>query len=289
MEPVIPHKEELRAGLRLIKWALEEDLSGGGDRTSTLLIDQEKIGRANIVARQSGTVAGIDIARNVFHTLDPSIQCKGNAVDADRINTADVLMEIEGNIRTMLSVERVALNFLTHLSGIATLTAQFVAAVSGTKAQIFDTRKTIPGWRRLEKYAVRAGGGGAGRSSSSKKRNHDFVVAAKTKARTAVTGWPIDHMLLRSILLDHVEVGRSKMTNRISQFSGYCQGLEKNFGQDNRRAEVENDTTVIQIRYNGSQQSKITETGLTNCCPVGLRVLMDNIGANLHMNVNGQV
>ena len=115
------------------------------------------------------------------------------------------------------------------------------------------------------------------------------MVAAKTKARTAVTGWPIDHILLRSILLDHVEVGRSKMTNRISQISGYCQGLEKNFGQDNRRAEVENDTTVIQIRYNGSQQSKITETGLTNCCPVGRRVLMDNIGANRHMNGNGQV
>lgn len=159
MEPVSPNKEELRAGQRLIKWGLEEDLSGGGDRTSTFLIDEEKIGRANIVARQSGTVAGIDIARNVFQTLDPSIRCKGKAVDGDRINTADVLMEIEGNIRTMLSTERVALNFLTHLSGIATLTAQFVAAVSGTKAQIFDTRKTIPGWRRLAKYAVRAGGG----------------------------------------------------------------------------------------------------------------------------------
>lgn len=113
------------------------------------------------------------------------------------------------------------------------------------------------------------------------------MVAAKTKARTAVASWPIDHILLRSVLLDHVEVRRGKMANRISQISSYSQSLEKNFGQNNRRAEVENDTTVIQIRYNSSQQSKITETGLANCRPVGRRVLMDNIGANCHMNGNG--
>ena len=204
MEPVIPHKEELREGLRLIKWALEEDLSGGGERTSTLLIDQEKIGRANIVARQSGTVAGIDIARNVFHTLDPSIQCKGNAVDGDRINTADVLMEIEGNIRTMLSVERVALNFLTHLSGIATLTAQFVAAVSGTKAQIFDTRKTIPGWRRLAKYAVRAGGGNNHRINLADgamiKDNHLAAMTHGTNGENNSDVVPLGEQLTESII-----------------------------------------------------------------------------------------
>jgi nicotinate-nucleotide pyrophosphorylase (carboxylating) len=114
---------------------------------------------ARIVAREAGVIAGLLLAQRVFAALDPNVNFEAQASDGDVVEPGATLAQISGEARALLTAERVALNFLGRLSGIATLTARCVAAVGGTKAQIVDTRKTTPGLRALEKYAVRMGGG----------------------------------------------------------------------------------------------------------------------------------
>lgn len=141
-----------------IRRALEEDL-GWGDITSESVVPADAVARAAVVARQDGVVAGIPIARAVFEMVDPDIRVAELSRDSDAVSAGTELMMVEGLARSVLAAERVALNFLQRLSGIATLTARYVAAVDGTGARIVDSRKTTPGLRLLEKYAVRCGGG----------------------------------------------------------------------------------------------------------------------------------
>jgi nicotinate-nucleotide pyrophosphorylase (carboxylating) len=144
--------------LAAVRPALAEDI-GGGDVTSLATIPADARLRAVLRAREPMVVAGLAVAGAAFHELSPDVQCRTAIADGARIAKENVLMEIEGPARAVLGAERVALNFVQHLSGIATLTARFVAAVQGTKARILDTRKTTPGLRRLEKHAVQCGGG----------------------------------------------------------------------------------------------------------------------------------
>lgn len=139
--------------------ALREDLQDVGDLTCLALIDAEERAAVHLVARQEGVLAGLPIAERVFQQLDPAVQFDARLSDGAKLEPGSVVAEISGPLRSLLTGERTALNFLTHLSGVATLTARFVAAVAQTQARILDTRKTPPGWRVLEKYAVRAGGG----------------------------------------------------------------------------------------------------------------------------------
>ncbi|MGQ9708640.1 MAG: carboxylating nicotinate-nucleotide diphosphorylase [bacterium] len=143
---------------QLIRAALEEDI-GSGDVTSRLLIPEKLKATAHLVARGTGILAGIKICGQVFRTVDRRIQYEPFYPDSSRYRRGAVLARVTGPARSILTAERVALNFLCHLSGIATLTAKFVSRVKGTRAVILDTRKTLPGWRRLEKYAVLCGGG----------------------------------------------------------------------------------------------------------------------------------
>lgn len=143
---------------KLIEEALSEDL-GNGDVTSEAIIPADAASTADIKAKQDLVLAGLDVARDVFHYLDPAIQFTPLAKEGDRIKSGAVLARISGKTRVLLAGERVALNLLQHLSGIATLTSRYVEQLKGTKAQILDTRKTLPGLRQLEKYAVRTGGG----------------------------------------------------------------------------------------------------------------------------------
>lgn len=143
---------------RLIRLALAEDL-GAGDITSRLTVPASQQARAVIVARAAGVLAGINVCRDVFRAVDRHIRFTALLRDGQHFSAGDTIARVSGKARSLLAAERTALNFLQHLSGIATLTSRFVAAVSGTKAQILDTRKTIPGWRELAKYAVRCGGG----------------------------------------------------------------------------------------------------------------------------------
>jgi nicotinate-nucleotide pyrophosphorylase (carboxylating) len=115
--------------------------------------------RSAIVARRDGVIAGVPLAVEAFRQLDSAVTIRVEAYDGTRVKAGDIVMHISGHARGMLSAERTALNYLQHLSGIATLTSRFVEAIKGTSAHILDTRKTTPGWRALEKYAVRAGGG----------------------------------------------------------------------------------------------------------------------------------
>lgn len=143
---------------QVIRLALFED-TGLGDVTteSIFLHPQEKT--AIIVAKQDFILAGIDVAKKVFHFVDPSMKCKNHFNDSDTIKKDEVIFSITGDIRSILTAERVALNFLQRLSGIATLTRKFVNTLDNPKVRLVDTRKTTPGWRKIEKDAVRAGGG----------------------------------------------------------------------------------------------------------------------------------
>jgi nicotinate-nucleotide pyrophosphorylase (carboxylating) len=143
---------------RLVRLALEEDLGDDGDLTSRLLPAGLK-GQAVFVARAAGVVAGLPILAQVFQAIANDLKLTIEATDGQAVHAGRELAKVSGSMRAMLTGERTALNFLQRLSGVATLTQKFVAAVAGLPCQILDTRKTTPGWRRLEKYAVRCGGG----------------------------------------------------------------------------------------------------------------------------------
>ncbi|MEK6321371.1 MAG: carboxylating nicotinate-nucleotide diphosphorylase [Acidobacteriota bacterium] len=167
---------------RLVERALEEDL-GRGDVTSDLLIPSDVGARAVIRSRGKGVIAGLDIAALVFQLVDINVQFAALAGDGSAVTRDQDLAVVSGAARSLLRAERVALNFLQRLSGIATLTSHYVEAVRGTRARIVDTRKTTPGLRAIEKYAVRAGGGFNHRRDLSEvmmiKDNHLAVIAAR--------------------------------------------------------------------------------------------------------------
>lgn len=143
----------------LVHLALEEDLGERGDVTSEATLPPDAHVRGQIIAKESGVIAGLPAVKAVYEALDTDVVVTFLLPDGSRVAPGELACEISGRSRSLLSGERVALNFLQHLSGIATLTARFVDAISGTGAVILDTRKTTPGWRLLAKYAVRMGGG----------------------------------------------------------------------------------------------------------------------------------
>lgn len=147
--------EKVRA---LVRAALKEDI-GKGDLTSRLTIPRKAQALALITAKEEAVIAGLPVARTAFETVDPELEFEALVPEGSRVCYGDVPAKIQGSARSILAAERVALNFLQHLSGVATLTARFVERVQGTSARILDTRKTLPGMRALEKYAVRMGGG----------------------------------------------------------------------------------------------------------------------------------
>jgi nicotinate-nucleotide pyrophosphorylase (carboxylating) len=143
----------------LVRAALLEDLGRAGDLTTDAIVPVGLPARAAMVARETGVVAGLELAKLAFELIDPKIAMQVEIDDGKTVTTAGVIARVSGPARGILTAERTALNFLGHLSGIASATASIVAAVRGTKAKITCTRKTTPGLRSIEKYAVRAGGG----------------------------------------------------------------------------------------------------------------------------------
>jgi len=149
---------DLNAIQTLIDLAVEEDF-GKGDPTSEITTPSDVCARADIVTREEIIVCGMEVVREVLKRYDPRLKLRVLISDGQRANVADRLGVIQGPLRPILSSERVILNFLQRLCGISTMTRKFVNAAKGTGARIYDTRKTMPGWRHLEKYAVRCGGG----------------------------------------------------------------------------------------------------------------------------------
>ncbi len=144
---------------RHVRSALQEDGAFNDLTTIACVPSETRRARATLCVWSSGVIAGVPFAIEAFRLLDPKISIRCDANDGERVGSGSAVMWISGHARAMLSAERVALNYLQHLSGIATLTAKYVDAIRGTKAQLLDTRKTSPGLRLLDKYAVRAGGG----------------------------------------------------------------------------------------------------------------------------------
>ena len=143
----------------IVRHALEEDLGRAGDLTTDLIVAPDQIARAVIAAREAGMISGLIAAVQAFRLVDPAIRLDLRAPDGSAVASGAIVAAIEGPARAILSAERVALNFMGHLSGVATATHDLVTRVVGTKARIICTRKTIPGLRLLQKYAVRCGGG----------------------------------------------------------------------------------------------------------------------------------
>lgn len=185
--------------MALIEAALSEDV-GEGDRTSEWTVPAESRSEAVIVTKQRLIVAGLAVAAEVFRAVDSDLSVELRTDDAKELDVGDVVMAIEGPTRSLLTAERTALNFLARLSGIATLTGAFVSRVAGTGARIVDTRKTTPGWRALEKMAVRAGGGSNHRMALDDmvlvKDNHiaaaGGLTAAIKRVRMNNVGLPVE-------------------------------------------------------------------------------------------------
>jgi nicotinate-nucleotide pyrophosphorylase (carboxylating) len=223
---------------RVVEMALTEDLGLQGDITANAVIPASARTTAWIVARESGRIAGGALAEAAFRALDPEARFKLRIIDGTDAEAGSIVAEVEGATRAVLSAERTALNFLGRLSGVATRTRAFVTAIAGTGAHIADTRKTTPGLRALEKYAVRAGGGMNHRfglfDAVLIKDNHiaaaaGSVSAAIERARKAVghmvkievevdtldqldeaLGHPIDAVLLDNMTLDMLREGRNQ-------------------------------------------------------------------------------
>jgi nicotinate-nucleotide pyrophosphorylase (carboxylating) len=182
--------------------ALEEDLPGGSvDTTSEATVPGDARGSAELAAREPGTVAGLVVAEMAFRqVMGDRVEVTDRLPDGTVVAAGDVVMRVAGPTRGLLTAERTALNFASHLSGVATATAHWVAALDGTGARVLDTRKTIPGHRALQKYAVRCGGGVNHRSSLSDmamvKDNHVIaaggVVPAYDAVRAAWPGLPVE-------------------------------------------------------------------------------------------------
>ena len=180
--------------------ALAEDLAGGIDETTAATVPPGATGQADLVARTAGVVAGLPVAQAVFGLVEGDLATTAPAADGDSVASGEVLLTVSGPVGPILTAERTALNLLCHLSGIATLTRQWADAVAGTGARIRDTRKTTPGLRELEKYAVRCGGGVNHRMSLSDaaliKDNHvaaaGSVAAAFAAVRARAPGLPLE-------------------------------------------------------------------------------------------------
>jgi nicotinate-nucleotide pyrophosphorylase (carboxylating) len=196
---------EATACSRLLDWALEEDLGASGDVTSLATVPAEAFGRAALTSRAAGVVAGLPAAMLTFRRIDPELKFEAKVPDGSAVLPGTRMATVSGRLRSILSAERTALNFVGRLSGVATLTRHYVEAVAGFRCRILDTRKTTPGWRILEKYAVRCGGGDNHRSALDTgiliKDNHlaalgggpGAVAEAIRRTRAAdVTGIPIE-------------------------------------------------------------------------------------------------
>jgi nicotinate-nucleotide pyrophosphorylase (carboxylating) len=198
-----------------VRAALLEDLGRAGDITTYATIAPDKTAAAEMNARENGIVAGMELARTAFRLIDPAIRFEALVTDGDKIAPGTVLARISGAARGLLSAERVALNFLMHLCGVATCTSKFSAEIAHTGAKVCCTRKTIPGLRALEKYAVRLGGGSNHRYGLDDailiKDNHIAVsggVASAVHAARAYGG----HLVKIEVEVDGLEQMREALT-----------------------------------------------------------------------------
>ena len=198
-----------------VRAALVEDLGRAGDITTYATIAPDMTATAAMNSREHGVVAGMELARSAFRLIDPALQFEALLRDGDTVTPGTALARISGPARGLLSAERVALNFLMHLSGIATYTAKFAAEIAHTRAKVCCTRKTIPGLRSLEKYAVRLGGGSNHRFGLDDailiKDNHIAVSGGVAEAVHAARAY-VGHLVKIEIEVDGLDQMRAALT-----------------------------------------------------------------------------
>ena len=189
--------------------ALAEDLGRAGDLTTDAIIPADRAATVRLVSREPGVVAGLPLAELAWELLDPSVRMEVHLPDGSRVNPGDAIATIHGPARALLTGERVALNFLGHLSGVATGTATIAAAIAHTAAKVADTRKTIPGLRALQKYAVTCGGGSSHRFGLDDavmiKDNH-IAVAGGLRAAVEAARAHVGHLVKIEVEVDTLEM-----------------------------------------------------------------------------------
>ncbi|HOA26657.1 MAG TPA: carboxylating nicotinate-nucleotide diphosphorylase [Arachnia sp.] len=189
--------------------ALAEDLGHAGDLTTDAIIPADRAATVRLVSREPGVVAGLPLAELAWELLDPSVRMEVHLPDGSRVNPGDAIATIHGPARALLTGERVALNFLGHLSGVATGTATIAAAIAHTAAKVADTRKTIPGLRALQKYAVTCGGGSNHRFGLDDavmiKDNH-IAVAGGLRAAVEAARAHVGHLVKIEVEVDTLEM-----------------------------------------------------------------------------------
>jgi nicotinate-nucleotide pyrophosphorylase (carboxylating) len=203
---------------RVVEAALAEDLGLIGDITSEATIPGDKTATCVMAARQAGVLAGIDVAAAAFRHLNSDVSFEADKVDGEPLKPGDVIATIQGNARQILSAERVALNFMGRMSGIASQTRAYVDQIAGTNAAVIDTRKTTPGLRALEKYAVRAGGGMNHRiglfDAVLIKDNHVAIAGGISAAITAARA-RAGHMVKIEVEVDTLEQLHEALNHKI--------------------------------------------------------------------------
>lgn len=283
-----------------VRAALAEDLGRAGDITSQATIAPEMAAKAELNAREEGIAAGLDLARAAFRLMDPSTAFEAFVKDGDRLSPGTVIARVSGPARAVLSAERVALNYLMHLCGVATHTARFAAEIAHTPAKVCCTRKTIPGLRALEKYAVRMGGGSSHRYGLDDailiKDNHVAVsggVAGAIRAARAFAGHLVKvevEVTTLEELEEALEAGPDvvlldnmvpELLRRAVEINRDCAGLtDETYAADPRRVKLEasgnvNLQTVRAIAETGVDYistSKITMAAPT--LDIGLDVVL---------------
>ena len=247
--------------LNCIRLALSEDI-GTGDATTNAIVPADALMKGKIIAKQAGTVAGLDVARAVYEMLDARVGFETCVEEGQWVENRQLLAKVAGPARSLLTAERTALNFLGRISGIASLTAQFVAAVAGTRAVILDTRKTAPGLRFLDKLAVRRGGGQNHRVGLYDmvliKDNHiDFAGSlenAVTRARLSAQGLEIE---VETRTLDDVaralQLGVERILLDNMTAETMRQAVEMNAGR--AKLEASGNVTLANVR-------QVAETGV---------------------------
>jgi nicotinate-nucleotide pyrophosphorylase (carboxylating) len=260
----------------IIEQALQEDI-GQGDHTTLATITPGTIRKARLIIKEKGILAGIDIARKVFYKTDPSIQFKVFLHDGVAVTNGDVAFEVAGNAAGILSAERVALNFLQRLSGIATYTRQVVTQLKGLKTKVTDTRKTTPLWRELEKYAVRVGGGYNHRFGLYDmiliKNNHIDYAGGIAAALHAVSQYLAEHTLKLPL---EIEVRDFKELNEVLTIGGVDRIMLDNFSPEALKKAVR----MIAGRYETEASGGITMSNVRAVAEAGVDFI--SMGALTH-------
>jgi nicotinate-nucleotide pyrophosphorylase (carboxylating) len=266
-------KTEIR---EFIKAALDEDV-GDGDHTSIACIDANAVGKAIVRMKEAGVIAGITVAKEILNYIDGTIEIKALVSDGDEVQNGQEIIKIEGNVRNILKSERLLLNVMQRMSGIATKTKRFVKLIEGTNAKILDTRKTTPNFRFFEKWAVRIGGGHNHRFGLYDmiliKDNHITACGGVEKAIKAVNNYLQNLKLNLSV---EIETRTIDEVNEVLQYGDVNRIMLDNFSIKNLKEAV----LLINHRYETEASGGITENNIREVAETGVDFI--SMGALTH-------